>query len=397
VKGFTVHQFPPDSESQVTLANWRSAPFNRWAFHHVSELVPSAVIKNNPDHVSTVQTGSTISLPDIELDGSVIKGETFLEATHTDGLVILADGQQVYESFANNMTLSDPHILMSVSKSMLGLLVGILVEQGVLDLDATVESYLPELQNSGFAGATLQQLLDMRTAVVFDEDYLATSGDIIEYRKATNWNPLEPGEQATDLRAFFATLDQSAGPHGGDFDYKSPCTDLLGWVIERASGQRYCDLFSQLLWSRIGAAYPGMITVDRLGAPRVAGGMSITTHDLARVGQMLVDDGAGIVPTAWIDDMESNGDPTAWDKGSFAEHFPGLPMHYRSKWYVLRGESPILFCLGIHGQYLFVDRKAKVVLAKHSSAPQALDPRAELMMIRMFEAVRSLVCAGVSS
>ena len=134
-----------------------------------------------------------------------------------------------------------------------------------------------------------------------------------------------------------------------------------------------------------------MITVDRLGAPRVAGGMSVTTRDLARIGQMLVDDGAGIVPKAWIDDIENNGDAGAWDQGSFAEHFPGMSMHYRSKWYVLRGESPVLFCLGIHGQYLFVDRKAKLVMAKLSSAPDPLNTRSELLVIQLFEKLRAQV------
>ncbi len=382
-------QFPPTAETQVTLANWRTAPHNQWSFRHVSELVPSAVIKNDSRTVRYFEEGASLSLPDIEFDGAAVTGSQLLEDTHTDGLVVLQRGKLVYEKYPTDMAVDDPHILMSVSKSMLGLLVGILVDRGLLDLGATLESYLPELKHSGFAGATLQQLLDMRTAVVFDEDYLATEGDVIEYRKATNWNPLGQGEQPTDLRSFFATLNKADGPHGGAFDYKSPCTDLLGWVIERASGQRYCDLFSQCIWANMGAEQAAMITVDRLGAPRVAGGMSVTTRDLARVGQMLVEDGAGIIPKEWIDDIETNGDPDAWDKGSFAEHFPGIPIHYRSKWYVIRGESPVLFCLGIHGQYLFVDRKAKLVMAKHSSAPQALDPRSELMMIRLFEKIRS--------
>jgi hypothetical protein len=96
------------------------------------------------------------------------------------------------------------------------------------------------------SGAAVRQLLDMRVGLAFDEDYLATSGPIVQYRKAINWNPLEPGETATDLRAFLPTLTATSGPHGGAFNYVSPCTDLLGWIIERASGRRYADLFSDL-------------------------------------------------------------------------------------------------------------------------------------------------------
>lgn len=379
--------FPAPDDSQVTLANWRSPPFNRWAFHHVSELVPSAPIWNDPARANPFETPATQQLPDFEFEGRTLSAESFLQDTFTDGLVVLQHGKLVYETYAAGMTARDPHILMSVSKSMLGLLAGILVQQGVLDLEKPVENYLPELSSSGFAGATLRQLLDMRTGVVFDEDYQATSGKIIEYRKSTNWNPLEPGETASDLRTFFSKLTE-ATPHGGHFDYKSPCTDLLGWVIERASGQRYADLFSQLIWSPLGAEQPAMITVDLLGAPRVAGGMSVTTRDLARIGLMIANDGDDIVPSSWINDIATAGDPDAWDKGSFAEYFPGIPMHYRSKWYVLRGDSPVLFCLGIHGQNLFVDRKAGLVMAKHSSAPEALDTRSELMAMKLFQALR---------
>jgi len=278
---------------------------------------------------------------------------------------------------------------MSISKSMLGLLVGILVEEGVLDLQKPVEHYLPELASSAFASASLQQLLDMRTGIAFDEDYLATEGKIIEYRKATNWNPLAAGETPGDLRSFFATLTESDGPHGGVFDYKSPCTDLLGWVCERASGERYADLFSRCIWKPMGAERPAMITVDRLGAPRVAGGVSMTTRDLARVGQLMANSGDGIVPASWVEDIETGGDAEAWNNGSFASYFPGISMHYRSKWYVMRGDAPILFCLGIHGQNLFVDRRSGIVMAKHASAAEPLDTDSELKALRLFEAIRN--------
>ncbi|MEM1162330.1 MAG: serine hydrolase [Pseudomonadota bacterium] len=313
----------------------------------------------------------------------------FFAATHTDGLVILHNGALVHESYANGMTASDPHICMSVSKSMLGLLAGTLAKSGDLDLSSNAATYIPELTQTAFANATVQQLLDMRTGVTFDEDYLATAGPIIEYRKSTNWNPLEPGQSPTDLRSFLLTLVETDGPHGGRFDYKSPCTDLLGWVIERATGRRFADLFSDLIWKPMGAETPAAITVDRLGAPRTAGGMSITTRDLARVGQMVCEGGWGIVPEDWINDIVENGDPDAWAHGSFAEEFSGLEMHYRSKWYVLRGKDPVLFCLGIHGQNLLVDRKAQVVLARHASGPDPLDLRSEKLTIKLFEAVRN--------
>jgi len=382
------YHFPPEKEDQVTLANWRTAPYNRWAFRHVSEIVPSAIIQNDAGKRQVLQPGQMMELPEFTYNKEKIGNEQFFNQTHTDGLVVLHQGNVVYEHYRNGMQVSDPHILMSISKSMTALVVAVLSETGVLDPEQTVESIIPELKDGGFSGATLQQLLDMRTGLSFDEDYLATSGAIIDYRKATNWNPVPDGETLSDLRSFLCTLKDKDAPHGEQFDYKSPCSDLLGWIIERATGKRFVDVFSELIWSKIGAEYPAQVTVDRLGAPRVAGGISMTTRDLARIGQLMVDDGGGVVPASWINDVEMNGDKDAWERGNFSEYFPGIPMHYRSKWYVFRDESPILFGLGIHGQNLFVDRKNKLVLAKHASHPDPIDTTGELMSLQLFRDLR---------
>ena len=386
-----MHAFPPAPADQVTLANWRTSPFNRWAFHHVREIVPSAEIRNDPSALRDLPSGTPLAMPSIDSDAGTLDFEAFCQATDTDGMVVLHKGQVIHESYRNGMDAAAPHILMSVSKSMLGLLAGILAERGILDLEAEATSYVPELETTAFKGATVRHLLDMRTGVKFDEDYLATEGPIVAYRKSTNWNPVEPGESETDLRSFFQTLTESHGPHGGKFDYISPCTDLLGWVIERASGRRYGDVLSEFFWQPLGAETPAYITVDRLGAPRSAGGMCVTTRDLARVGQMVADGGWGIVPESWIEDLAQNGDPAAWDASTFAPEFPGLSMHYRAKWYVFREPDPILMCLGIHGQNLLIDRANELVLAKHASAPTPLDTSGERLVLKLFDAVRERV------
>src|SRR5262249_16828429 len=175
------------------------------------------------------------------------------------------------------------HSVMSVAKSLLGILTGILVAQGKVDPDGLVTDVVPEVADTAYKGAKVSHLLDMRAGVAFDEDYAATSGPIVEYRKSTNWNPLGPGESPSDLRSFYQSLRASDGHHGGRFRYISPNSDLLGWVVERASGQRFADLMSDCLWKPMGAECSAYITVDRLGAPRCAGGICTTARDLARV------------------------------------------------------------------------------------------------------------------
>src|SRR5262249_38306196 len=210
-------------------------------------------------------------------------------------------------------------------KSVLGLLVGILVERGALDLESPVTRWVPEVKNTAYAGATLRHLIDMRAGIFFDEDYLASAGPIIEYRKAQNWDPLKPGETPSDLRSFFSCLVETDGQHEGRFHYVSPNTDLMGWVIERATGERYADLVSKLLWRPMGAARSAYITVDRLGAPRCAGGFCATARDLTRLGLLVAQGGryAGrqIVPSSWIEDIMTGGDSRAWDAGDFVKYF----------------------------------------------------------------------------
>ncbi|MDF3010759.1 MAG: 6-aminohexanoate-dimer hydrolase [Burkholderiales bacterium] len=375
--------FPPEAAGQVTLANWRSPPFNRWGFQHVRELIPTADIANDPRRAWNLDPGkSELDLPWFS---------DFLAQTDTDGLAIVHRGRLVLEHYANGTTAETPHILMSVSKSMLGLLVGILASRKELALDALAVDIVPELKNTAYRGATLRQLLDMRTGVAFDEDYLATTGPMIAYRKSTGWNPVQAGETPSDLRSFYKVLTQSDRAHGGAFRYTSPNTDLLGWVIERASGGRYADLMSELLWKPLGAERSAYITVDRLGAPRCAGGMCTTLRDLARVGQMMVEGGRGIVPREWIDDLERGGDRAAWDAGNFAYIFPGLPMRYRAKWYALDGEPPMLFAWGIHGQHLFVDRAREIAIAKFSSQAQPVDVERMAVTLRAVGQIRTLL------
>ena len=385
-----MEKFPPAGEDQVTLANWRAAPFSAWSFSRVRELIPTADIPNDPADIwelpSDLQDLSRLRI------GANLDIEGYLDATFTDGFVVIHKGRIVAEDYRNSAGAQKPHILMSVSKSMLGALAGILADKGVLDTAAPVTQYLPEMKTTAWNGASVQNLLDMRAGVDFNENYEATSGAIIEYRKATGWNPLEPGEVASDLRGFFQQVTDADGPHQDRFHYVSPNTDLMAWIIERAADTRYADLMSKYLWQPMGAETSAYITVDRLGAPRAAGGMCVTVRDLARVGLLVANGGrrkgVQVLPHGWVDDVLNNGDADAWQRGDFAVYFPAGPFHYRNKWYVERGDNPMLFCVGIHGQNLYVVPGQDLVIAKMSSRPGALDPDISQLNLNMVSALK---------
>src|SRR5215510_4428173 len=142
---------------QVTLANWRTSPFNRWAFHHVREIVPSADIPCEP---------TAADFPTDPMDLSGLRVDTgrgtaqslvqFLDETGTDGFVIVKQGRIAFEAYASGMTAESPHILMSVSKSLLGLLAGIVAARGELELDRPVTTYVPEVAGTAYRGATIR-------------------------------------------------------------------------------------------------------------------------------------------------------------------------------------------------------------------------------------------------
>ena len=391
--------FPPNAADQVTLANWRTAPFNKWSFTHLRELIPSAAIANDPDDIAEFPAAPVdLGGVEFEFDGSRYDLERFLAETETDGMLVLREGGIVHEHYGPGMDAATPHFFASVTKSVLGLVAGVLAGRGTLDVGAPVTEWIPEVAETAWAGATLRDLLDMRAGILFDEDYLATSGAIIEYRKAQGWDPLAPGEEPSDLRTWFRSLTEPDGPHGGAFHYVSPNTDLLGWVIERAAGRRYTDLVSELLWRPMGATADAYITVDRLGAPRAAGGMCATLRDLALVGQLVANrgrrDGRQIVPADWIDDILTGGDPAAWDAGDFAPYFPGMEAHYRSKWYVRRGDAPLAFGVGVYGQNVFADPENGIVIAKMSSQAPPLDERLIALTMRGVESIRRHLAGG---
>ena len=362
------------TSSHANITNWRTQPHSRWAFHNVGDIIPTAVIPAS--QVPWILREATMALEGFALtlpSGGGMSLDRFLQATATDAIVVLHDGQIVFETYANGTTRTTPHILMSATKSVVGLLAEILAAKGVLRTDALVSDYVPEICKSAYAGAMIRDLLDMRTGLLFSD------AELKAYTAATQWERLEPGAPATGFADFFSGLAGKNSGHGGAFKYLSPNTDLLGWAIERATGQTIATLISTHLWQPLGAETDAAITLDRKGLARCTGGLCATARDLARLGQLLVEggarDGKVVVPATVIDDIVANADRTAWRDGEWGKSFSALArqMAYGSGWYIIDDAPQTLFAMGIHGQNLFVDRSNRLVVAKLSSQAEPID------------------------
>jgi CubicO group peptidase (beta-lactamase class C family) len=288
------------------------------------------------------------------------------------------------------MTATTPHLLMSVSKSIVGCVAATLVEDGLLSPDRPVTTYVPEISGSGYVGATVRHLLDMRTGVLFRETYTLPDAEVRVMERSMGWRPIQPGDPVGAYN-YLTTLGHE-GPHGDRFTYRSADTDMLGWVCERASGKRMADLVSERIWIPMGAEQDAEITCDAVGSAIHDGGISATARDLARFGQMLLDDGrvgdTQVVPARWLADSRN---PDADVRAAFAssENEPVLPGGwYRNQfWFVPGGSGDVLLCLGIHGQMVFVDRATRTVAIKLSSWPEAQNAAHLIDTVRAFGAV----------
>jgi CubicO group peptidase (beta-lactamase class C family) len=379
----------PDTvqRADITLANWRVHPFSRYSFQNVAEFVPVADIQ--PPRASEEPSPGPAALGTITLtdrDGTAILPIDHMKRSYTDHLVVMRDGAIVADWVADGVDPGRPHVIFSISKSVTGLLAGIAAGDRLLDPEALIPTYVPSMRGSGYADARVRDLLDMTVALDFDEEYLDDGGAFDRYRRAMLWNPERTGTTQETMEGFLSTLAKRGDGHGRRFYYASPDTDLLGLVIERATGVRYHRYLADRLWGPMGARGAAYVTVDRVGSARAAGGICITTPDLARLGQLVMDggrtaDGTTVVPADWIADLHANGNRQAWVDGNFADVFANG--RYRSCWYDVGDGRGSFACIGIHGQWLWADPKSRVVIAKTASRPDASDDVATALEVDM--------------
>ena len=386
--------FPPPAESRATLANWQDPPYNRWSFQHLRELIPTQRISRGSGPVrGLARHGASPVLEDVTVFRLSGETSTFAEAiaeTWTDAVVVLHDGQIVLEQYFSGMTQETPHLLMSVTKSVVGCIAGILVEQGLLDPDKQVSAYVPEIIGSGYEGATVRHLLNMRTGVAFREEYTNSDAEVRVMERYMGWRPGEDDNEARGMY-FYLTKLGTDSDHGGPFVYRSADTDMLGWVCERASGARMADLISLLIWQPMRAEFDADITCDGVGSAIHDGGMSARARDLARFGQLILEDGyaheTSIVPEPWLREARAL-DPDI--RGAFAasdsESVLTGGWYCNQFWFVPGPLGDLQLCLGIHGQMVLIDRATRTVSVKMSSWPTAQDSMALIDTIRAFVA-----------
>ena len=386
--------FPPAADKLIThpYTAYFTFPKLRWTVCHLRELLPTVQISRG--------VGTPVPLryqPDDAIDRVAfmpiggrqpMTWETSLAKNYTDGILILHEGVVVYERYFGCLSETGKHAAMSMTKSLIGLMAEILVVEGRLDDFATVSAIIPELAQSGFGSATVRQVMDMTTALAFDEDYANPRADIWLYSEAASPLP-KPGSYRGPVGYFdYLQTVKASGSHGRAFSYRTINTDALGWIISRVTGKSVSQLLSDRIWTRIGAEQDAYMTVDTVGTPFAGGGLSAGLRDLGRIGLLMLNggeiNGQRLLPPKAVERISRGGSREAFAGAGYDTLEGGS---YRSMWWVLHNAHGAFAARGVHGQTLYIDPEAKMVIVRFASFPVAKNAVIDPTSLPAYEAV----------
>ncbi len=387
--------FPPPPDKQITFDNPVGGVFprTRWSFSHVRETVPTANVWRGGGAPSALPAAPRDDLEAVTFKplGSeeTVDFKQMIARTYTDGILVMHRGRVVYEKYFGALTPERPHIAMSVTKSFVGTLAAILANEGTLDPAAPVTKYIPELKDTAYGDATVRQVMDMTIGVHYSENYADPKAEIWDYARAGGMLVQGPGYAGPkSFYEFLATLKKE-GAHGDAFAYKTVNAEVLAWIVRRASNQSLADLLSEKIWRRIGAEQDAYFMVDRIGTESGGGGLNTTLRDLARFGETMRNGGVApngqqAIAKAVVDDIRRGGDPAKFVKAGYAL-LPGWS--YRDMWWVTNNAHGAYMARGIHGQSIYVDPKAEMVIVRYAAHPVAANAGNDPMTLPAFEAV----------
>lgn len=389
----------PDKLIRWSDGSFYKFPQLRWSFSNWSQFMPTTNVWRGDGPVARLPRAEKPGLADVRFRPMGSSGETTvgaaLDANYSDSIVVLHKGRIVYERYWGVTTPHSPHIAMSVTKSVIGTLAATLIAEGKLDPQAKVTHYIPELKDSGFADAKVQDVLDMTSGIRFSEAYADPKAEIWTYVRAGGITPRPPGYSGpTNFYDYAKTVEKINEP-GSTYAYQTVNSDVAGWIVRRVSGQTVGDLLSERVWRKLGAERDGTIAVDSAGNEFAGGGLNVTTRDLARFGEMMRlggrFNGQEIVPRAAIDEIRRGGNREVFDTPANA-NLKGWS--YRDMWWIAHDDHGTFMARGVHGQAIYIDPKAEVVIARFASHPAASNSAADPVMLPLYRAVADALMQG---
>lgn len=392
--------FPPPPDKIITQPDsvYFSFPRLRWSVCHIRELLPTEEISRGlgapvslkylqPDELDKErQSIEALTFNPIGSDKEMTWEES-LYANYTDGVLVIHKERVIYERYFGCLADDGKHAVMSMTKSLTGLLAEILVAEGKLDDTKLVSEIVPEVKDSAFATATVRQVMDMTTGVRYSEEYANPKADIWVYSAAASPLPKPAGYKGPDGYWEYLQQVKPEGKHGEAFHYKTINADMLGWIISKVAEKSVTELASERLWRPMGAEQDAYMTVDGKGVPYAGGGLSAGLRDLGRLGLLMLNEGVingqRLFPAEVVQNIRRRGDPT-----KFGNDYPALVGgSYTSLWWVYPGDRGVIAARGVHGQTIYVDPTAQMVVVRLASFPKPQNPLIDPTSIPAFLAL----------
>ena len=375
--------FPPSRESQVTSFNYRDYPNGKWSFRNMGAPLPVLMIPREGS-VHLFKEPGNHSLGNTKVAGDTTFEKIF-EENEADAVIIVQNNTILFEKYWNGMSRHYGHIWYSMTKSLVSSAFGLLVKQNKVELNASPVKYVPELKGTPWERTTIQDVLNMSTAMGFQESYTDTANMFYKYYGSVSTFPV-PGvntdpKTATVLSTYdfltkVATANNNLRP-GYKFEYSSPNVDVISWIVSKVTGKTMNEFIQENIWSKIGAEHDAYILADNSYTAIATGGMNSTLRDAALFATVILNrgkiDGRQVLPQNWIDETLKL---TATDKERYSRNDVYVPakmpwVSYKNYWWILDETKGEYCAVGIHGQVIYINRAAGLVIAYFSSQPVA--------------------------
>lgn len=388
--------FPPAQDKTVSAndGSFFVFPALRYSVNHIREFYPTKPVPAAKEKYTVLKSKIDSSLDDVSFvpwgSETPMTWKESLDKNYVDGVIVLHKGKIVYEAYPAGLAPDGIHAAMSVSKSFTGMIASILIAEGTLDSQKLVTDYIPELKGSGFDGATVADVLDMTTAVQYSENYDNPNAEVWKFTAAGNvFRPANySGPQ--NYYEYLKTVKKIPGQEHGDvFGYRTINTELAGWIISRVTGKDLAELVSEKIWIPMGAKYDGYYQLGTSGIAFAGGGFNLNLRDMAVFGELVRNNGKlngkQIIPAAAVSDISKGASQNAFAKSG---EYPLLKnWSYHNMWWVTHNSHGAFMARGVHGQAIYIDPAAEMVIVRFSSNPNASNTYNDPYSLPAYEAV----------
>ncbi len=318
----------------------------------------------------------TKALPtDFSFQNEQIVVDEFLTRRATTALLVLKNDNITFEQYYLGTEADDKRISWSMAKSFVSVLFGMQVDRGVIDIEQPVSFYLPEMKGSGYEQVKVKHVLQMSSGVKWDENYLDFNSDINKMGRL-----LALGGSLDEM----TTQLESQSVAGEAFHYVSMDTHVIAMILRRVSDHSLVGLVQKELWSKIGMEGDAAWITDSKDNAFALGGLNATTRDYARFGRLLLNNGRWqeeqLVSEKWLDEATTAG--AEYLKSSHEKLGYGYQI-----WLPPLAQPGEFFCVGVYGQFIYVNQQQGLVIVKNSADKTFMDGYSKQETIAFFRAV----------